>query len=126
MIFKKKQKEVVPVWDREEEYQRAYAKMIAAEELYDIATDIQEKENLKAVWLEQKKLFEPLYAQREEWLDKTGARPKAQQKDKITKDAKLAAGVTILGIGLPVVLENRGIIMKGVRDWVQKPKLWRK
>lgn len=126
MIFKKKQKEVVPVWDREEEYQRAYAKMIAAEELYDIATDIQEKENLKAAWLEQKKIFEPLYVQREEWLDKTGTRPKAQQRDTVSKDAKLAAGVTILGIGLPVILENRGIIMKGVRDWVQKPKLWRK
>ena len=124
MIFKKQKENVVLVWDREEEYQRAYAKMVAAEEAYDLATE--NKEELKAAWLEQKKIFEPLYVQREEWLDKTGTRPKAQQKDKISKDAKLAAGVTILGIGLPVILENRGIIMKGVRDWVQKPKLWRK
>lgn len=124
-MFKKKKEIIIPKWDREEEYQRAYSKMIFAESEYDDAIE-ETREEKKAAWIEAKKIFEPLYAQREEWLDKTGARPTVARKEKVSKDTKLAAGVTILGIALPPLIENRGIIIKGMRDWIQKPRLWRK
>lgn len=123
-LFKKKKKDEVLVWDREEEYQRAKTRMVDAEIAYIECKDKgEEKENLKTAWLEAKKIFEPLYCQREDWFDKNSVRPK---RDRISKDAKLAAGVTILGIGLPPLIENRGVIMRHAREWIQKPKLWRK
>ena len=127
-MFKKKKEIIVPKWDREEEYQRTYSRMIAAEEVYRnySGEDKVEEEQLKTEWLELKKLFEPLYAQREDWIDKSGTRERKEQKEKTSRDTKVAAAVTIFGIALPPIIENRGIIIKGVKDWIQKPKLWKR
>lgn len=126
-MFKKKEI-IIPIWDREEEYQRTYSRMIAAEELYRnyAGDDEKEEEKLKSEWVELKKLFEPLYAQREDWLDKSGTRECKEKKEKTSRDTKVAAAVTLFGIALPPIIENRGIIIKGIKDWVQKPRLWRK
>lgn len=128
-IFKKKEEIPPLVWDREEEYKRAYARLIEAEKKLDEATAEGSETMIthrKAEWEELKTIFDHLYAMRQAWLKETGAMPKVEQKDKMSIDTKVAAGVTILGVALPPLIENRGVILRGIKDWIQKPKLWRK
>ena len=128
-IFKKKEEIPPLVWDREEEYKRAYARLVAAEEKLDEATAEGNEEkikNTKAEWEELKTNFDILYTLKQAWLKETGSMPKVEQKDKMSVDTKVAAGVTILGVALPPLIENRGVILRGIKDWIQKPKLWRK
>ena len=132
-MFKKKKKnlEVIPVWEREGEYQRAYAKLLDAEENLDAAkadetASEEEISRLTKEWARAKEIFEPLYMQRIDWLRMTDTMPKREGKEKISKDTKLAAIVTLLGVALPPIIEYKGIIMRHAKDWVQKPRLWRK
>lgn len=122
-LFKRKKKEiVVPVWEREDEYWLLYKKMAEAKARYLTydGEDVNEREALKAEWLELEKLYTPLYQMREDWMDKSNVRPKIKEKDKLTKSSILMAVMTAFGIILPPAIENRGIILKTAKDATQR------
>lgn len=132
MKFFKKKEEIPPlVWDREEEYQLVYARYIAAMKKLDeaLGEGDSNKETilqLETEWRRIKETFDNLYELRQAWLIETGALPKMKQKERLTMDTKVAAGITLLGIALPPLIENRGVILRNASSWLQKPKLWRK
>lgn len=117
-MLKKKKEIVIPVWEREQEYQLLYAKMslAKAEYLNYEGHDEALKAELKAEWLELEKVFTPLYEMRECWMDKTGVRPKKVEKEKLSKEAKVTIGVTAGSLIIPPLIENRGIIMRNAKD----------
>lgn len=122
-LFKRKKKEiVVPIWEREDEYWLLYKKMAEAKARYLTydGIDANERELLKAEWLELEKLYTPLYQMREDWMDKSNVRPKVKEKDKLTKSSILMAVMTAFGMILPPVIENRGIIIKTAKDATQR------
>ena len=122
-LFKRKKKEiVVPVWEREDEYWLLYKKMAEAKARYLTYTgeDANEREALKAEWLELEKLYTPLYQMREDWMDKSNVRPKIKEKDRLTKSSILMAVMTAFGMILPAAVENRGIIIKTAKDTTQR------
>lgn len=122
-LFKRKKKEiVVPVWEREDEYWLLYKKMAEAKARYLTYTgeDANEREALKAEWLELEKLYTPLYQMREDWMDKSNVRPKIKEKDRLTRSSILMAVMTAFGMILPAAVENRGIIIKTAKDTTQR------
>lgn len=122
-LFKRKKKEIiVPVWEREDEYWLLYKKMAEAKARYLTYTgeDANEREALKAEWLELEKLYTPLYQMREDWMDKSNVRPKIKEKDRLTKSSILMAVMTAFGMILPAAVENRGIIIKTAKDTTQR------
>lgn len=122
-LFKRKKKEIiVPVWEREDEYWLLYKKMAEAKARYLTYTgkDTNEREALKAEWLELEKLYTPLYQMREDWMDKSNVRPKIKEKDRLTKSSILMAVMTAFGMILPAAVENRGIIIKTAKDTTQR------
>lgn len=122
-LFKRKKKEiVVPVWEREDEYWLLYKKMAEAKARYLTydGEDANEREALKAEWLELEKLYTPLYQMREDWMDKSNVRPKIKEKDRLTKSSILMAVMTAFGMILPAAVENRGIIIKTAKDTTQR------
>lgn len=122
-LFKRKKKEIiVPVWEREDEYWLLYKKMAEAKARYLTydGIDANERESLKAEWLELEKLYTPLYQMREDWMDKSNVRPKIKEKDKLTKSSILMAVMTAFGMILPAAIENRGIIIKTAKDTTQR------
>ena len=122
-LFKRKKKEIiVPVWEREDEYWLLYKKMAEAKARYLTYTGevTNEREALKAEWLELEKLYTPLYQMREDWMDKSNVRPKIKEKDRLTKSSILMAVMTAFGMILPAAVENRGIIIKTAKDTTQR------
>ena len=120
MFGRKKKQEVIPVWEREEEYWAVFAKFKEAKFRYLSyeGNDEEERERLESEWLKWEKLYTPLYQLRDEWLEKTNSREKVKEKDRLTKNAILMAVLTAVGMVGPSVVENRGIIMKGAKDGV--------
>lgn len=122
MFGRKKKQEVIPVWEREEEYMLLYTKMAEAKAKYLTyeGDDEKERTRLKNEWLELEKVYTPLYQMKQEWMDKSNCRPKVEEKDRLSKSAILMAVMTAFGIIAQPVMENRGVIIKNGKDIVSK------
>ena len=122
-MIKRKKKEVeIPIWDREQEYQDLKKAHDQAQFCYlDYqGSDETERQRLETEWLKLKKLYDPLYVQREEWLKETGTHPKVQKKEGLSKETKVMAGLTIAGWAVPMAAEHFGIILRSAKDITSK------
>ena len=122
MLGRKKKQEVIPTWEREEEYLLLYSKMAEAKARYLTyeGDDETERARLKAEWLELEKVYTPLYQMKQEWMDKSNCRPKVEERDRLSKSAILMAVMTAFSIVAQPVMENRGVIIKNGKDIVSK------
>lgn len=122
MFGRKKKQEVIPVWEREEEYMLLYKKMAEAKARYLTyeGSDEAERARLKAEWLELEKVYTPLYQMKQEWMKNTNCFEKVEEKDKLSKSAVLMAVMTVFGIIAPPLMENWGIIIKKGGDVVSR------
>ena len=119
MLIKRKKKEVVlPIWDREEEYQSLKKAHDEAQNNYlsYYGDDMEKKHALQTEWLNLKKLYDPLYVQREEWLRETGTHPKAEKKEGLSTETKVMIGVTTFSTIAPIAAEHWGLIMRNAKD----------
>lgn len=124
MLGRKKKEIVVPVWDREDEYQALKIATDEAQKKYlEYGGDSEEtKSLLEEEWLKLKKLYEPLYAMREEWLREAGIHPKVEQRQKMTVYEKTTIGITAFGMIAPTLWEQKGVLWRGAKEHGQR--LW--
>lgn len=124
MLKRKKKEIIVPVWDREEEYQLLKARTDEARKEYleYRGEDEDKKKQLEAEWLKLQKLYEPLYAMRENWLREAGVHPQAEKRAKMSMYEKATLGVTAFGMIAPTVWEQKGVIWKSGKEMGQR--LW--
>lgn len=129
-MFKHKNVEK-PVWEREAEFQLIYDHYMDAEEYwFSIKNDKnvakEEKNEAERIWKELKEVYDPLYKERIEWQRLTNTIPKLKEKEHISKNTWVAAGVSFGCTFGPWVLERFGYIIKRPTEWIPKHLFWKK